>query len=39
MQSVDVDMPSQKVVVHGSASQDSVLQTVKKTGKPTELWA
>lgn len=35
---VDIDLPSQKVVVKGSVDPDTVVQTVAKTGKATELW-
>ena len=38
VQKVDIDLPSQKVVVTGDMSQDAVLQTVAKSGKKTELW-
>jgi copper chaperone CopZ len=38
VQSVDVDLKEQKVVVTGDVSQDDILATVKKTGKATELW-
>ena len=38
VQSVDVDLKEQKVVVTGDMSQEEVLETVKKTGKQTELW-
>ena len=38
VQKVDIDLPSQKVVVTGDVSQDAVLQTVAKSGKKTELW-
>lgn len=38
VQKVDIDLPSQKVVVIGDVSQDAVLQTVAKSGKKTELW-
>ena len=37
VQSVDVDLPTQKVVVHGSAAPETVLATVKKTGERTAL--
>ncbi len=38
MQKVDIDLPSQKVVVTGDVTQDAVLQAVAKSGKKTELW-
>ena len=38
VQSVDIDLAQQKVVVKGDISQDDILQTVSKTGKKTELW-
>ena len=38
VQSVDVDLAAQKVVVSGDVSQADILETVKKTGKATELW-
>ncbi|KAK9831367.1 hypothetical protein WJX81_006216 [Elliptochloris bilobata] len=38
VQKVDIDLPSQKVVVTGDVTQDAVLQTVAKSGKKTELW-
>ena len=38
VQSVDVDLKEQKVVVMGDLSQEEVLEAVKKSGKQTELW-
>ena len=38
VQSVDIDLAQQKVVVKGDVSQEDILQTVSKTGKKTELW-
>lgn len=38
VESVDIDLKEQKVVVKGNVSQDDILQTVSKTGKKTELW-
>jgi len=38
VQSVDIDLKQQKVLVTGDVSQDDILQTVSKTGKKTELW-
>ncbi len=38
VQSVDIDLASQKVLVKGDVSQEDILQTVSKTGKKTELW-
>jgi len=38
VQNVDVDLPTQKVIVTGDVSQDAVLETVAKSGKKTELW-
>ena len=38
VQSVDIDLAQQKVLVKGDVSQDDILQTVSKTGKKTELW-
>ncbi|CAL5226946.1 g9830 [Coccomyxa viridis] len=38
VQSVDIDLAQQKVLVTGDVSQEDILQTVSKTGKKTELW-
>lgn len=38
VQSVDVDLPTQKVLVKGNVTPEAVVQQVSKTGKPTELW-
>ena len=38
VQSVDIDLAQQKVLVKGDVSQEDILQTVSKTGKKTELW-
>ncbi len=38
VQSVDIDLPSQKVLVKGDVTPEAVVQQVSKTGKPTELW-
>ena len=38
VQSVDIDLAQQKVLVKGDVSQDDILQTVSKTGKKTEIW-
>ena len=38
VQSVDIDLAQQKVLVKGDVSQDDILQTVSKTGKKTEMW-
>ena len=38
VQSVDIDLGQQKVLVKGAVSQEDILQTVSKTGKKTELW-
>ncbi|KAK9817325.1 hypothetical protein WJX74_004421 [Apatococcus lobatus] len=38
VQSVDVDLPSQKVLVKGDVTPEAVVSQVSKTGKPTELW-
>lgn len=39
VQSVDIDLPSQKVLVKGDVTPEAVVQQVSKTGKPTELWS
>ncbi|XP_051116085.1 heavy metal-associated isoprenylated plant protein 45-like [Andrographis paniculata] len=36
--SVEIDMATQKVTVMGWANPDDVLKTVKKTGRSVELW-
>ena len=38
VQSVDIDLPSQKVVVKGNVDPNTVKDTVAKTGKATEFW-
>lgn len=38
VESVDIDLPSQKVLVKGDVTPEAVVQQVSKTGKPTELW-
>lgn len=37
--SIDIDVPTQKVVVTGSAPTDVLLAAIKKTGKQTTLVA
>lgn len=39
VESVHIDLPSQKVLVKGSVTPEAVVQQVSKTGKPTELWS
>lgn len=39
VQSVDIDLPSQKVVVRGNLDPQKVKETVAKTGKATEFWS
>lgn len=39
VESVNIDLPSQKVLVKGDVTPEAVLQQVSKTGKPTELWS
>lgn len=38
MESYDIDLKEQKVVVKGKVEPDTVLKTVSKTGKPTSFW-
>lgn len=38
VESYDVDLKEQKVVVKGNVQPDKVLQTVSKTGKKTTFW-
>jgi copper chaperone len=38
VQSVDIDLASQKVVVKGNVDANVVKETVAKTGKATEFW-
>lgn len=38
VQSVDIDMAQQKVVVKGNVEPQKVLETVAKTGKATSFW-
>ena len=38
VESVNIDLPSQKVLVKGNVTPEAVVQQVSKTGKPTELW-
>lgn len=37
--SVTIDLPTQKVVVKGNVTPEAVVQQVSKTGKPTQLWS
>lgn len=39
VESVSIDLPSQKVFVKGDVTPEAVVQQVSKTGKPTELWS
>ncbi len=39
VESVHIDLPSQKVLVKGNVTPEAVVQQVSKTGKPTELWS
>jgi copper chaperone len=38
VESYDIDLKEQKVVVKGNVEPDTVLKTVSKTGKPTAFW-
>lgn len=38
VQSVDIDLPTNKVVVKGDVEPQRVFDTVAKTGKKTEFW-
>ncbi|BDA49313.1 probable copper transport protein ATX1 [Coccomyxa sp. Obi] len=38
VESVDIDLKEQKVVVKGDVQPDDIFQTVSKTGKKTEFW-
>ena len=38
VESVDIDLKEQKVIVMGNVQEGDVVQTVSKTGKTTELW-
>ncbi|KAG5004710.1 hypothetical protein AAZX31_10G192000 [Glycine max] len=38
VESYDIDLKEQKVVVKGNVQPDTVLQTVSKTGKKTTFW-
>ncbi len=38
VQSVDIDLKEQKVVVKGDVDPQKVLETVSKTGKATSFW-
>ncbi|KAL9247875.1 hypothetical protein vseg_021257 [Gypsophila vaccaria] len=38
VESYDINMEEQKVTVKGNVQPETVLQTVSKTGKKTELW-
>lgn len=38
VESVNIDLPSQKVVVKSSLSPQQVVEVVSKSGKKTELW-
>ncbi|OIW01522.1 hypothetical protein TanjilG_19448 [Lupinus angustifolius] len=38
VESYDIDLKEQKVVVQGNVQPDIVLQTVSKTGKKTTFW-
>ncbi|KAK2403949.1 Cytosolic copper metallochaperone [Trifolium repens] len=38
VESYDIDLKEQKVVVKGTVEPDTVLKTVSKTGKPTAFW-
>ncbi|XP_027366794.1 copper transport protein ATX1 [Abrus precatorius] len=38
VESYDIDLKEQKVVVKGNVQPDTVLQTVSKTGKKTSFW-
>ncbi|MED6205069.1 Cytosolic copper metallochaperone [Stylosanthes scabra] len=38
VESYDVDLKEQKVVVKGNVEPEKVLQTVSKTGKKTTFW-
>ncbi|MQL05621.1 heavy-metal-associated domain-containing protein [Escherichia coli] len=38
VESFDIDLKEQKVVVKGNVQPDTVLQTVSKTGKKTAFW-
>lgn len=39
VEQIDIDVPSKKVVVKGTASSDEILAAIKKTGKETTLVA
>ena len=38
VEAVDIDLPSNKVVVKGRVEPQAVFDTVVKTGKKTEFW-
>ena len=38
VESVDIDLKEQKVVVKGNVQPEDIFQTVSKTGKKTEFW-
>ncbi|CAN6455108.1 unnamed protein product [Victoria cruziana] len=38
VESYDVDLKEQKVIVKGNVELDAMLQTVSKTGKKTSFW-
>ena len=38
VQSVDIDLKEQRVVVKGDVDPQKVLETVSKTGKATQFW-
>lgn len=38
VESVDISLPEQKVVVKGNVTSDAVLAQAAKSGKKTELW-
>lgn len=38
VQDVNIDLPSNKVVVKGDVQPQDVFETVAKTGKKTEFW-
>lgn len=39
VESFEVNLKDQRVVVRGSVTPEAVLEKVSKTGKKTELWA
>ncbi len=36
---VNIDLPNKKVEVIGTATDDQILEAIKKTGKKTQKWA